>query len=221
MIAHPPGLRARKIPEIARASCLDMLQDVERADRVELLLKRDVGGVHLKEVRFGIPLPGELQPSHCDFTPRQRKLPEPSPDPTQDESRPAPDLAERPCARTIFGDRRDDKLVAPSKPEALLFEGSQQTKLVLAETARARACKLGRERHEAVDHRRLMRASGTAPIRTVVACPAARADLQPWLARVMPATISARPAIFGTVIGSPNNTPPAATTMTNVSATNG
>jgi hypothetical protein len=199
----------------------DVLEDVERADDVELLVEGDVGRVHLKRASRADSAFVRGRAGDSDFAAGKRKTRKPLADAMEDESCSATDLAKRLRTAAILRHCGRDHLVATAKPEVPLFERGERAVVVVRETARACTRELRCERHIAIDNGGRKRTARTAPIAAVEAIAAARTDLHPWLARVIPAMINARPAIFGNVIGSPNSRPPARTTNTNVSATNG
>ncbi|MNZ79184.1 hypothetical protein D3C78_977810 [compost metagenome] len=71
---------------------LDVLDDIERANRFELVDVRDIARIHLHELRTGQARGGKLQPGREHLAAKQPGLRKRHGDPTQNEAGTAPDF---------------------------------------------------------------------------------------------------------------------------------
>jgi len=110
-----------------------MFEDVERADDIELIAKRDMPRVHLRELRRGDasrckPQAGAEDLAAGQFDRRIRGV-----DPAQHEPGPAADLKERPAIRKVGLQGPDDEVVTSAEPEIVRFQFGKRTEVRLPE----------------------------------------------------------------------------------------
>ncbi len=156
--------RAQGLADLSddRFVIIDVLKDVEGADRIEHTAKWDVPCVHLGELGRWDPLRGECQTCAEDLASRELDRRIGRADPAQDEPRAAPDLEEVPATWKVHTHRPDDQGVASPKPPVVRLQLGQFTKVLLAE-ALVLQRQAWRERVEATDDDGLAAAVGTRP----------------------------------------------------------
>jgi hypothetical protein len=117
----PPGRTARNISQ-NRPVLFDVLEHVEGADDVELLLEGHPAGVHLEEGGAGGALARVRQPLAEDLGSRERQRGECALDAGEHEPGSTTDLQEAPGGREVTAERPDEEPIASLEPEIAGFQ---------------------------------------------------------------------------------------------------
>ena len=182
---------------------VDVLDHVEGADYVELVLEWNGAGIHLHELRSRHARRGIGQAFGLCFAGPQHGGRKGGRDALQHETGAATDFHELPELREITPQRPDDQPVACTKPEIARLQRGQSGK-----QSRIKALGLPRQlrgqRNESGTRYGTVTASTAIPAGARQRLATAGTNPQPWLPMTMPAIISASPISLGAVTGSWN-----------------
>ncbi len=121
----PPGLDAPAIPHQGALVVVQVLEYVERADHVELLVGLQVLRIPLRERRGRDELPGDLERFGAEIGAHELDLGRPVADRLQHEPGSTSDVQEARCIVTVRVQRPDDELVPATEPEVIAHEAGR------------------------------------------------------------------------------------------------